>query len=835
MWKFIKPVIVAAMLFGEMMFLMNEDYFTDFHTTVLQMFLVMILVIAIWFRSWLFPAVAVFIAFHVTMDAITIGDVPTAAIRESVIHVVIAVFLNFMLSERDRSRRRLQNYIAASRIATWQWDLKKNIMTYNERWAGMLGYTLDELKPITVDTWKRLAHPDDVPASDARVKSVLAGEREYYEYEARLRHKDGHWVWILDRGKIVLRSRKGRPLLMSGTHTDITELRQAEEKLKHSHALMQYIIEHSNSAIAVHDRDMKYLYVSENYKWQYRLGEADIIGKHHYDVFPDLPQKWRDVHLRTLRGESFTGDRDPYPKDDGTVEYTRWECRPWYEDDGAIGGLVVYTEVITERVLMEQEIIKKADELFIQKRQAEATLLSIGDGVVSTDQDGRIVAFNKVAETLTGWCAAEAIGRSFEDVFTLVSEATRAIVANPVRKVMDGGCKVELENHTILVSRSGREFFIEDSAAPIITADGRLTGVVLVFRDVTEKNIKQREIEYLSIHDFMTGLYNRRYFVERMAEMDTASHYPLGVVMTDFNGLKILNDAFGHDLGDVALKRIAEVLTKTFRNEDVIARIGGDEFAVLLPNTAAAGIVALDEALRQAVTRVSINNVQLSLAIGYATKNDVSDSIDEVLKRAENDMYAHKISEGSSVRNRAIQAILGTLTDKYEKEKIHSERVSRICAAIGRALALRADDQKELEMAGLYHDIGKIAIPDVLLNKPGKLTPEEFETMKKHTEVGYQILRAADEYSDLAESALSHQERWDGTGYPRGLAGNAIPLFPRIISVADAYEAMTSDRPYRKAMSRDEAVLQMRLGKGRQFDPELVELFLDVVLPREEL
>jgi len=953
-----KPLLVIAILAGFTLVLVNEDVFTEYHTVVLQLFTFTIVILGVWLRKWLFPAVGYFIVIHLILDHIELVAFPMSAFRESIIHIAFATAIYVILEQRDFSRRRLKNYIDASRIATWEWNLKTNVMTYNERWAQMLGYTLSELKPITVDTWKQLAHPDDVEASQEQVEQVLAGTLDMYEYKARLRHKGGYWIWIQDRGRIVSWSRKGKPLLMSGTHTDITleqtlaekirmqnerfmrlvdslpeiiyeldlkqkhtaiygkwlkdlhldptsflgksaremfgaeaapheiafervlkgetvvydwhmtiagrmgfyqtslspiigpdgtvvaaagigrnvtALRDAEERLMHSHKLMQYIIEHSNSAIAVHDRDLRYLYVSDNYLNQYKIADHDIIGRHHYDVFPDLPQKWRDVHQRTLLGEIISGDRDPYPRADGSVDYTRWESRPWYEDDGSIGGLIIYTEVITEQVRLEQEIIKKADQLYIQKQQADATLLSIGDGVVSTDQEGKIVAFNKVAEQLTSWSADEAIGKSFEAVFHLVNEATRKNVANPVRLALDAGHKIELETHTILLSRGGHEYHIEDSAAPIITADGRLTGVVLVFRDVTEKNIKQREIEYLSNHDFMTGLFNRRHFVERMAQMDHPGHYPLGVVMGDFNGLKILNDAFGHDLGDEALRRIALVLTSTYRTTDVIARIGGDEFAVLLPNTDAVVIESLAQTVHAAVSRVTLNNVHLSMAIGYAVKQNESESIDDVLKQAENSMYARKISEGSSVRNRTIQAILGTLTDKYEKEKIHSVRVSRICGAIGRALELRADDQKELEMAGLYHDIGKIAIPDVILNKPGKLTPEEFEIMKKHTEVGYQILRAADEYSGLAEYALSHQERWDGKGYPRGLHGTDIPLISRIISVADAWEAMTSDRPYRAAMTLDLATEQMRINRGTQFDPELVDVFLGSVFGKESL
>jgi diguanylate cyclase (GGDEF)-like protein/PAS domain S-box-containing protein/putative nucleotidyltransferase with HDIG domain len=809
--------------------LIFEGYYADLHAVILQFFIFVIFVVAIWYRPWLFPVVVFYGTLHLVLDLIATQAFPFIALRETAMQFGIAVFLQFVLSSRDHSRDRLENYIAASRIATWEWDLKKNRMTYNERWAGMLGYTLEELKPIDTDTWKRLAHPDDVGGSAVLVAKVLAGELDYYDFIARLRHKEGRWIWIQDRGKIVRRDRRGRPLLMSGTHTDITRIHEAEEKIRSSQKLMQYIIEHSNSAIAVHDRDLKYLYVSDNYLKQYRVQDHDVIGKHHYDVFPDLPQKWRDVHQRTLRGEIITGDRDPYERTDGTVEYTRWESRPWYEDDGTIGGIIIYTEVITERVLMERELQRRADELYIQKQQADATLLSIGDGVVATGKDGRIVAFNRIAETLTGRYAAEVIGKSLEDVVVLVDEKSHTRLVDPAKTVMEDVGHSRHESHGVLVSTDGREFIVEETAAPIITAEGRFIGVVLVFRDVTEKHVRQREIEYLSEHDFLTGLYNRRHFVERMAELDIPTNHPLGLVMADYNGLKIINDAFGHDVGDEALKRIAEAFRETFRRQDVIARIGGDEYAVLLPNATADVIEELDGILRRAVSRETVNNVQLSIAIGYALKNGAGGSMDEVMKQAENDMYAHKISEGSSVRNKAIQAILGTLTDKYAKEKVHSERVSRICGAIGRALNLRAAELRELEMAGLYHDIGKIAIPDVILNKPGRLTPEEFEVMKKHTEVGYQILRAADEYSDLAESALSHQERWDGTGYPRGLSGTAIPLIPRIISVADAYEAMTSDRSYRRKLTRDEALEQLRLGKGTQFDPDLVDTFLAIV------
>jgi putative nucleotidyltransferase with HDIG domain len=177
-----------------------------------------------------------------------------------------------------------------------------------------------------------------------------------------------------------------------------------------------------------------------------------------------------------------------------------------------------------------------------------------------------------------------------------------------------------------------------------------------------------------------------------------------------------------------------------------------------------------------------------------------------------------------------LKSILKTLTDKYEEERSHSKQVSKYCLEMGKVLGLSEDDQKELELAGLFHDIGKIAIPDDIINKDGLLTSQEYKLMKTHTNAGYQILRAADEYSNLAEYALYHHERYDGMGYPAGLKGEKIPYFARIISIVDSYEAMTSNRRYRLKKSKADAIEELRQNIGTQFDPELTKVFIEKVL-----
>ncbi|MFH2117910.1 MAG: HD domain-containing phosphohydrolase [Bacillota bacterium] len=376
----------------------------------------------------------------------------------------------------------------------------------------------------------------------------------------------------------------------------------------------------------------------------------------------------------------------------------------------------------------------------------------------------------------------------------------------------------------------GTQMFIEGDYTCMHDSLGRVIGYFGNQQDVTEKLQYQNEIEYSNNHDQLTDLYNRRYFFEQFKHLDDKKYYPLGIMMLDVNGLKIVNDAFGHAIGDIALKTLGNILKETFEPKDIVSRIGGDEFAVLLPNTTNEKLQKYKDCLKDAVKKQKIKNIELSLAIGYELKKSKGEDIDDILKLAESYMYRHKVTESSSVRTRAISAILQTLTDKYEIERIHSERVSRLCKLVGQQLKLREDDMKELEQAGLFHDIGKISIPDSILNKPGKLTSEEYDVIKTHVEVGYQILRAADEYSDLAIHALHHHERWDGKGYPSGLKGNDIPLFSRIIGVVDAYEAMTADRPYRSKLTQEYAISEIIKYSGSQFDPEIAKIFVEKVL-----
>ncbi len=469
-------------------------------------------------------------------------------------------------------------------------------------------------------------------------------------------------------------------------------------------------------------------------------------------------------------------------------------------------------------------------ELIESREKLQATLQSVGDGVITVDTDGKIQFLNPVAQKLTGWKLDEVMNAPLSVVFNIINEYTREPVESPVTAVFKTEGVVELSNHTLLVSKDGAEVPIEDTAAPIKDSAGKIIGCVLVFRDFSERKEKQKRIEYLSFHDQLTGLYNRRFFVEELNRINVERNLPLSFVYADVNGLKMINDAFGHERGDELIGRVAEVLKTECRADDIIARIGGDEFVILLPKTTGASVEKLVRRISEIIDKISIMNVQISVSFGWDTKTDVNQSAMDVLKSAENFMYQKKILNSSSKRNGIIKSILNTLLIKSPREGSHSERVSKLCEQIGKAYQLEADEIKELCIAGELHDIGKIAVDEMILNKTSSLSTSEWAQNKHHPEIGYRLLGATAEFNNIAEYVLAHHERWDGEGYPKGLKGEEIVWKARVISVADAFDAMTCERPYRKAFSQEEAVEELKKNAGKQFDPDIVNVFIEKVL-----
>ena len=478
-----------------------------------------------------------------------------------------------------------------------------------------------------------------------------------------------------------------------------------------------------------------------------------------------------------------------------------------------------------------QEIIyKQYEKIFESEEKLYSTLLSVGDGVITVGMDGNIELINPVAEKLTGWLHDTAKGQPIESVFRIVNEYTREEVKSPIKLVFETKEIVQLANHTVLVSRDGSESSIEDTAAPIKDKAGKMIGCILVFRDFSEKKDRQKHIEYLSFHDQLTGLYNRRFFEEELERINRKRNLPLTIIYADVNGLKTINDAFGHDRGDQLIQLVADTLKNVCRADDIIARVGGDEFIILLPGTDTIAAASLVSRIKEQLRQETIMDIPITVSFGWDTKTDESQSISDVLKNAEDLMYQKKIQNSSSKQSDVIEAILSTMQNKWPEEKMHSMNVSNLCEAIGNAYQLRIEDIEELRILGALHDIGKIAIEKSILHKAGKLSDSEWAQIKAHPETGFRLLGSSNQFNKLAQDELAHHEKWDGTGYPKGLKGDQISWKARVIAVAESYDAMVSERPYRTALSQSEAITEIRQNAGTQFDPDIVKVFLEKVI-----
>lgn len=351
--------------------------------------------------------------------------------------------------------------------------------------------------------------------------------------------------------------------------------------------------------------------------------------------------------------------------------------------------------------------------------------------------------------------------------------------------------------------------------------------------DITERKKAEEELLYLSNHDYLTGLYNRRYYETELKRLDTQENLPLSIIMADINGLKMINDSFGYSKGDELLKTAATAMSLGCRPDDVVARFGGDEFIILLPKTTAGTAEEIIKSIKKASTEFSIEgttlSLSLSLSFGFKTKTSSDQALSELLRLVEDDMYRHKIFESSSDRSKTIDLIMNTLFEKSRREMLHSQRVSELCASIASHMGFTKDAINQVRTAGLMHDIGKIGIAEKILNKTSSLDEDEWQEIQKHPEIGYRILSSVNEFSEMSAHILQHHERWDGKGYPKGLKGEEIFLEARIIAVADSYDAMTSHRSYREGLRKEQAMAEILRCSGTQFDPHIATVFVNLL------
>lgn len=591
----------------------------------------------------------------------------------------------------------------------------------------------------------------------------------------------------------------------------LARLKAKRDELHNLNALYKTFLDAENNLIYLKDENLKYVFVNKAFEYFFEVDLKNIIGN-------------RDSVLRKKEFvEKLMMDDQKVLSDNATVVSD-------YEINGRVYMSIKFpVNLKNGKIGVGAQIMDATDEVMNTKQQLIyfQTLVSIGDGVIVVDQEGKIEMINKAAERMTGWTYQDAVGRPYSDVLVFSSGGG---TEDPVFDVLhQESFACELKSNNLLISKDGSRRYVENCAAPIMDDMDNKVGVVIVFRDVTEEKKHNDQIRYLSTHDPLTGLYNRRYFEEAVKEYDIEANLPISIIVGDVNGLKLTNDIFGHNHGDILLVTAAEIFRKVCRNTDVIARLGGDEFVILLPRTTYDEALGVIEKIKQEFSTKNLKAIKSSISMGCATKSTPDANIFQIFEQAEDTMYSIKTLERDNIRKNTISEIVKMLHQNSAREEEHSNRVSELCARMGKRLGFPEDEIRKLREAGYLHDIGKIVLGPNLINKSYLLTTREWNEIRRHAIVGYRILNSFEDTLDLTEAVLTHHERWDGKGYPKGLKGEEIPRLARIISIVESYDRMTHDSDNQKARSKEEAISILRQNAGTVFDPELVEVFIELI------
>ena len=741
------------------------------------------------------------------------------------------------------SNDRINKILEGANAGTWEWNVQTGEQIINERWAEIIGYTREELAPISSRTWMDNTHPEDMILSNRTLDEVFSRRQEYYELEFRMKHKDGHWVWVASRGRVNTWTRDGKPLIISGTHVDVTKNRLLEEEVRASQAQLHDILEFFPDAVLAIDLNREIILWNKAMEEMTGVPASEMMGKGNYaytlpfygtprrqlmdlilEQDPDIESKYQNLKWvgKAIEGEAFAPALYG-----GKGAWIQLKVAPLHDQEGNIIGVIESIRDITSTHQSQEELIRSEERFRIMFEEAP-----LGIGLFDLFS-GQATQVNKKFLEIIGFDREDMVDFRWMDVSHPDDMAKNKEFRGRLLIGEINGFNMRKR----YFRKDGSMIWINLTISLLDPLDTENPRELCMIEDITEKVKWDEEIRYLTTHDALTGLYNRFSFEQEKVDLEEGP-LPLSVLIADVDGLKLINDGFGYSFGDQLLQKASEIFRQACRPSDKIFRIGGDEFCILMPEApiTEARLVSsrIEEFCQTATIQVGSNPVKVSVSVGHGIRTKQEESLSAIIISAENAMRRKKLLGRKSVRSDLIASINATMLEKSHETAEHADRLVQHAKAIGEHLKLPEGALFDLELATALHDIGKMSVDERILLKKDPLTPEEWGQVRKHPEAGYRIAQATTELMPIADFILSHHERWDGNGYPRGLKGEEIPLIARIINIVDSYDAMTSQRPYGKPMLREEAITEMKRCSGTQFDPELTRVFLEEVLALEE-
>ena len=702
--------------------------------------------------------------------------------------------------EKERLRKneaRFRSYFNMPLFGVAITSPEKEWIQVNDRICSIMGYSRDEIVRMT---WTEITHPDDLAADLEQFGRVLSGQIDHYSMDKRFIRKDGKAFWAsLSVG--CVRKPDGSVDHIVAVVEDITSSRLAENALRENEETMHYIIKHDPNAIAVYDIDLHYIAASDRYLQDYNVKAEDIIRKHHYEVFPEMPQKWKDVHQRCLAGAIERNDDDYFERVDGSITYNRWECRPWYRASGEIGGIITYTEVTTEK--------KKAEKALRESEERLRDLIfTIADWVWEVDENGVYTYSSQKGLDLLGEPPEYIVGKTpFDFMPPDESKRVAAIFSDiaakkaPIR---------DLENWN--VRSNGEEICLLTNGLPILDEEGNLKGYRGVDKDITEK--KRAGKKLAESHNLLENLARQVPGVVYQYRL-----YPDGRSAFPYSSPGM------NDIYEVTPEDVREDATPVF------GRLHPDDFDRVVDS--------IQESARTLQTfycefRVILPRQGLRWRWSQAHPERLVDGsilwhgiISDITERKQMEDHLQKTLESlRKAVSTTIQVMVSAVEVRDPYTAGHQVRSADLARAIATEMGLPQEKIDGIRIAGSIHDIGKLSIPAEMLSKPTKLSKIEFSLVKEHSQKGYEILKNVESPWPLAEIVYQHHERMNGSGYPRNLKGDGILMEARVVAVADVVEAMASHRPYRPALGIDAALEEIEKNRGIFYDNAVADACL---------
>ncbi|HHX23256.1 MAG TPA: PAS domain S-box protein [Thermoanaerobacterales bacterium] len=645
--------------------------------------------------------------------------------------------------------------------------------------------------------------PAKIPIETVIEKGVVKGLANH----TALIRKDGSIVSIADSAAPI-KNNAGEIVGVVMVFRDVTK----ERDMQKSREQLAFIVEHSREAIYSLDTDYRIRNWNLGAEKIFGYKAEEIIGESAYILIPKELHKEVDEYISTALREK----RPVYyetvrlRKDKSKVDLMI-SISPIIDSYNNNLGISIIAHDISDKV-RSREMLRRYKML---SDRATDIILFI------RYSDGQIIEANQAAVKAYGYDIEELLKLKIND---LRVDPNIEDVRAKMKRALKG-----IRFETIHRRKDGSTFPVEVNSIGGILENQQV--LLSICRDITERKSFEEQLKYISSHDYLTGLYNRRTLDEKLTELEKTPPYPLAIIMCDIDGLKMINDTFGHEAGDQFIKAAAEIFIKVMRKEDFIARTSGDEFIILMPFT---GKYSAEKAINN--IRKNIEDfkdhglpIPLNVSIGYAIVENENLTLKEAQSIAEKNMYHEKLHHGRSKKGSIIRTLIKMLEARDIITQGHSDRTEKLAVKLSEYMGLGQRQIDDIRLLAIFHDIGKVGVPDNILFKKGTLTDDERLKMQRHTEIGHRIAISSPELAHIADWILLHHEWWDGNGNPLRLKGEEIPEECRILAVVDAYDAMTKSRPYRSAMTHEEAVAEIKRCSGTQFDPYVVEKFLEVI------